>query len=62
MDPVPLQSKFFPAKFFFCILEKGILAGKKSLCKEGYSDENVKILRLISKCFYNFFASDNFLR
>jgi hypothetical protein len=24
-----LQSNFFPAKFFFCILEKEILAGKK---------------------------------
>jgi hypothetical protein len=39
-----LQSKFFPAKFFYCILEKGILAGKnllfkrvKLLCKEGFS-------------------------
>ncbi len=28
-DLVPLQSKFFHAKFFFCILEKGILVGKK---------------------------------
>jgi hypothetical protein len=29
IDLVPLQSKFFPANFiFFCILEKGILAGK----------------------------------
>ncbi len=28
---------FFPAKFFFRILEKEILAGKKLLCKEGYS-------------------------
>jgi hypothetical protein len=27
---------FFPAKIFFCILEKGNLAGKKLLCKEGY--------------------------
>ncbi len=43
MDLVPLQSKFFPAKFFFCILEKGNLAGKKLLgkrvnllCKEGF--------------------------
>jgi hypothetical protein len=31
MDLVPLQSKFFPAKIFFCILEKGILAGKNLL-------------------------------
>jgi hypothetical protein len=29
MDLIHLQSKFFPAKCFFCILEKGILAGKK---------------------------------
>ncbi len=28
---------FFPAKFFFCIFEKEILAGKKFLCKEAYS-------------------------
>jgi hypothetical protein len=28
---------FFPAKFFFYILEKEVLAGKKLLCKEGYS-------------------------
>jgi hypothetical protein len=41
---VPLQSKFFPAKFFFCILETEILAGKsllgkrvKLLCKESFS-------------------------
>jgi hypothetical protein len=27
---------FFPAKFFLCILEKGILARKKLLFKEGY--------------------------
>jgi hypothetical protein len=40
---VLLQSKFFPAKFLFCILEKGILAGKtllikivNLLCKEGF--------------------------
>ncbi len=40
-----LQSKFFPAIFFFCILEKGILAGKNLLdirvnqnCKEGVSN------------------------
>jgi hypothetical protein len=31
---------FFPAKFFFCILKKGILAGKNLLCKEGYSPKN----------------------
>jgi hypothetical protein len=44
---VHLQSNFFPAKFFFCILEKGILAGKKLLgkrvnllCKEGFSFVN----------------------
>jgi hypothetical protein len=30
---VPLQIKFFPAKFFICILEKGILAGKNLLFK-----------------------------
>jgi hypothetical protein len=29
-----LQSKFFPAKFFFCILENGILAGKIYSSKE----------------------------
>jgi hypothetical protein len=34
---IHLQSNFFHAKFFFCILEKGILAGKKLLCKEDYS-------------------------
>jgi hypothetical protein len=28
---------FFPAKFFFCILEKRILAGENLLCKEAYS-------------------------
>jgi hypothetical protein len=39
-----LPSKFLIAKFFFCILEKGILAGKNLLgkrvnllCKEGFS-------------------------
>ncbi len=32
-----LQSNFFPAKFFISILEKGILAGKNLLCKEGFS-------------------------
>ncbi len=32
-----LPSKFFPAKFFFCILEKGNLAGKNLLCKGGFS-------------------------
>jgi hypothetical protein len=32
-DLVPLQSKFFPAKFFFCILEKENLAGKNLLGK-----------------------------
>jgi hypothetical protein len=38
VDLVHLQSKFFPAKFFFCILEKGILAGKKStLQKSGFT-------------------------
>jgi hypothetical protein len=36
-----LQSKFFPAKILFCILEKGILAGKNLLCKEGYSMINL---------------------
>jgi hypothetical protein len=42
-----LQSNFFPAKFFFGILEKGILAGKnllfervKLLGKEGFSFNN----------------------
>jgi hypothetical protein len=47
-DLVPLQSKFFPAKFFFCNLKKGFLAGKnllikrvKLLCKEGYSVEKL---------------------
>jgi hypothetical protein len=37
MELVHFQSNFFPAKFFFCILEKGILAlaGKNLLCKEG---------------------------
>jgi hypothetical protein len=34
---VHLQSNFFPAKFSVGILEKRILAGKKLLCKEGYS-------------------------
>jgi hypothetical protein len=50
MDLVPLQSKFFPAKFFFCILEKGILAGKNLLfkrvnllSKEGFSKINKNI-------------------
>jgi hypothetical protein len=38
-----LQSTFFPAKFFFSNLEKGILAGKKLLCKEGYSNLKFKI-------------------
>ncbi len=44
LDLVPLQSKFFPTKSFFYILEKGILAGKRLLfkrvnllCKEGFS-------------------------
>ncbi len=39
-----LKSKFFPTKFFFCILEKGILAAKNLLfkrvnllCKGGFS-------------------------
>jgi hypothetical protein len=36
-----LQSKFFPAKFFFCILDKGVLAGKNLLCKEGYSIQKI---------------------
>jgi hypothetical protein len=36
-DLVPLQSNFFPAKFFFCILEKGNLAGKNLLGKDGFS-------------------------
>jgi hypothetical protein len=36
MDFVLLLSKFFPAKFFFCILEKGNLAGKNLLGKEGF--------------------------
>jgi hypothetical protein len=31
---VPLQSKIFPAKFFFCILEEEILAGKNLLFKK----------------------------
>jgi hypothetical protein len=45
LDFVPLPSNFFPAKFFFCILEKGILMGKNLLgkivnllCKEGSSN------------------------
>ncbi len=33
-DLVPLQSKFFPAKFFFCILEIEILAGKNNFAKD----------------------------
>jgi hypothetical protein len=33
-DLMPLQSKFFPAKFFFCILEKETLAGKSFLFKK----------------------------
>jgi hypothetical protein len=37
MDLVPSQSKFFPAKFFHCILEKEILARKNLLCKGGFS-------------------------
>jgi hypothetical protein len=40
MNLGPLQSKFSPAKFFFCILEKGNLAGKNLLGKEGFSKEN----------------------
>jgi hypothetical protein len=32
-----LQSNFFPAKFFFCILEKGFFAEKNLLCKEDHS-------------------------
>ncbi len=42
-----LQSKFFPAKFFFCILKKGNFGGEKLLfkrvnllCKEGFSSWN----------------------
>ncbi len=35
-DLIHLQSNFFPAKIFFCILEKRILAGNKLLCKEGF--------------------------
>jgi hypothetical protein len=42
-DLVFLQSKFLPATFFFCVLEKGILAGKNLLfkrvnlfCKKGF--------------------------
>jgi hypothetical protein len=38
-----MQCEFFPAKFYFCILEKGILAGKNLLfkrvnllCEEGF--------------------------
>jgi hypothetical protein len=53
MDLVPLQSKFFPAKFFFCILEKGILAGKNLLfkrvnllCKEGFSKKKLIVFVL----------------
>jgi hypothetical protein len=30
---------FFPAKFFFSLLEEGILAGKNLLCKEGYPEK-----------------------
>jgi hypothetical protein len=44
LNLVPLQSKFFPAKFSLRILEKEILAGKNLLfkrvnllCKEGFS-------------------------
>ncbi len=33
-DLIPLQSKFFPAKIFFCILEKGFLAVKIYSTKE----------------------------
>jgi hypothetical protein len=42
-----LQNNFFTEKFFFCILEMGILAGKNLLikrmnllCKEGFSSNN----------------------
>jgi hypothetical protein len=41
LDLVPLQSNFFPVKFLFCILEKGILAGKNLLYKEGFSILNM---------------------
>jgi hypothetical protein len=39
LDPVPLQSKFFPAKN---ILEKKNLAGKNLLCKEGFSVDGIR--------------------
>jgi hypothetical protein len=35
--------KSFSAKFFFCILEKEILAGKNLLCKRGFSLENYRL-------------------
>jgi hypothetical protein len=57
MDLVHLQSKlthllsnFFSRQFFFCIFEKGILVGKKLLCKrvsllckESYSRKNYRL-------------------
>jgi hypothetical protein len=43
LDLIHLQSKFFPAKFFFCILEKRILAGKKFTLQRRLGD--VHILR-----------------
>jgi hypothetical protein len=36
IGPCSFAKYFFPAKFFFCILEKEILAGKNLLCKGGF--------------------------